>query len=97
MNDSRIHRIRNEKFSGYYFYVHYISFLWDLQICISVPLISFLRLFTETIAPERKSGKIDEIREELWRNHQNRTFSRRNVLLRYDPCIKNKELHDKEQ
>ena len=44
----------------------------------NVTLISFLRLFTETITPERKVffqnymanvGKIDEIREELSTSH----------------------------
>ena len=72
----------------------------------NVTLISFLRLFTETITPERKGFfqndmtnivKIDEIREELRRNHQNQNFSFRNFLLRYETCIKDKELHDKEQ
>ena len=29
--------------------------------------------------------KIDKIREELWRNYQNRKFSFRNFLLRYEP------------
>ena len=63
-------------------------------------LISFLHLFTETITPERKLFfnymtnivKIDKIREELCRNHQNQNFPLRNFLLRYEPCIKNKEL-----
>ena len=36
--------------------------------------------------------KTDNIREELWRNHQNQNFSFRNFLLRYETCIKNKEL-----
>ena len=40
--------------------------------------------------------KIDKIREELWRNHQNRNFSFRNFCSRSEPGIKNKELHDKE-
>ena len=36
--------------------------------------------------------KIDKILGELWRNHQNRNFSFRNFLLRYEPRTKNKEL-----
>ena len=36
--------------------------------------------------------KIDKIRDELWRNHQNWNFSFRNFLLRYGACIKNKKL-----
>ena len=53
---------------------------------------TFLQNYTRNIA------KIDEIREELWRNHQNRNFSFRNFLLRwYEQSIKNKELQDEEQ
>ena len=49
----------------------FMCILSHLQICISVPLTSFLRLFTETITPERKRFfsklhanivKIDKIR-----------------------------------
>ena len=70
----------------------------ERRICY---LISLFGLFTETITPERKCFfqnymtnivKIDKIREELRRNHQNRNFSFRNFLLRCEPCIKNKEL-----
>ena len=72
-----------------------------------VSLISFLCLFTETITPERKSFffqnymtnivKIDEICEELWRHHQNGNFTFLNFFLRYEACIKDKKLDDKEQ
>ena len=46
--------------------------------------------------------KVDEIREELstshfGRNHQNWNLSFRNFLLKYEPRIKDKKLHDKEQ
>ena len=52
----------------------------------------FLQNYTRNIA------KIDEIRKELWRNHQKRNFSFRNFLLRwYEQSIKNKELQDEEQ
>ena len=37
MNNSRILRIQNATFSGYYFYMD-IKMLIDFQICISVPL-----------------------------------------------------------
>ena len=33
----------------------------------------------------------------VWRNHQNWNLSFRNILLKYEPLIKEKELHDKEQ
>ena len=36
--------------------------------------------------------KIGKIREELCFNQQNWNFSFRNFLLKYEPCIKNKEL-----
>ena len=37
VNNSRILRIQNAKFSGYYFYTN--TGIWkDFQICISVPL-----------------------------------------------------------
>ena len=55
--------------------------------------MSFLRLFTETIILERKGFfsrnivKIDE----------NFSLSFRNFLLKYEPHINDKELHDKEQ
>ena len=53
---------------------------------------TFLQNYTRNIA------KIDEIRKELWRNHQKRNFSFRNFLLRwYEQSIKNKELQDEEQ
>ena len=41
--------------------------------------------------------KIDKIRKVLWRNHQNWNFYFCNFLLRDEACIKNKEIHDKEQ
>ena len=68
---------------------------WKLKDT-NVTLIYFLRLLTETITPERKSffrklNDINKIREELWRIHLNRDFSFRIFLLRYEPCIKNKD------
>ena len=58
-----------------------------------VTLISFLRLFTEAITPEKaffqnwmtNVVKTDETCEEFWRNQQNRNFSFRDFLLRYEP------------
>ena len=41
--------------------------------------------------------KIDEICEELWRHHQNGNFTFLNFFLRYEACIKDKKLDDKEQ
>ena len=37
VNNSRILRIKNAKFSGYCFYMN-LNIWWDFQICISVPL-----------------------------------------------------------
>ena len=33
----------------------------------------------------------------LWRNHQNWNLSARNFLLKYERCIKDKQLYGKEQ
>ena len=33
----------------------------------------------------------------LWCNHQNWNLSFRNFLLKYEPCIKDEELHDKQK
>ena len=33
----------------------------------------------------------------LWRNDQNWSFSSRNFFFKYEPCIKDKKLHEKEQ
>ena len=41
VNNSRILRIQNEKFSGYHFYMNTTKYR-DFQICISVPLIFFM-------------------------------------------------------
>ena len=68
----------------------------------NITLMSFLRLFTETITTERaffqnymtNSVKIDEILEKLPTTH---FVIFRNVLLKYELRIKDKELHDKEQ
>ena len=65
----------------------------------NVTLMSFLRLFTETVTPERKGissgfhGKycqIGEIHEKLSTSYfaQNWNFSFRNYLLKYEPRIK---------
>ena len=76
----------------------------------NVTLMSFLRPFTETITFKRKvffknytmlSKLTKSVRKcqhpILWRNHQNWNLSFRNFLLKYEPRIKDKELHDKEQ
>ena len=41
VNNSRILRIQNGKFSGYHFYMNTTKYR-DFQICISVPLIFFM-------------------------------------------------------
>ena len=49
MNNSRILRIKNAKFSGYYFYVNW-NIQKDFQICISVPLKP--KIFFEDISSD---------------------------------------------
>ena len=77
----------------------------------NVTLMSFLCLFTETITTESKvfsqiswqilSKLTKSVRNcqhhILWRNSQNWNLSFRKFLLKYEPCIKDKEPHDKEQ
>ena len=72
----------------------------------NVPLVSFLRLFSETILPKEfyfskfmsNIAEIDEIQHPiLWRNHQNWNLSFRNFLLKCETRINDKDLHDKEQ
>ena len=46
VNNSRILRIKNAKFSGYCFYMN-ANISWDFQICISIPLI-FQKLINYT-------------------------------------------------
>ena len=46
VNNSRILRIKNAKFSGYYFYMN-ANISWDFQICICVPVI-FQKLINYT-------------------------------------------------
>ena len=73
--------------------------VWKLKNT-NVTLISFLSLFTEPITLERKSffSKLHNKYCQNWKNpwgivtyHENQNFSFRNFLLRYEPCIKNKE------
>ena len=53
-NDSRIHRVKNTKFSGYCFYMNK-KIYWDFQICVSVPLISNSE---QTILLKRRSREL---------------------------------------
>ena len=74
----------------------------------NVTFMSFLCLFTEIINPEVFSQnymtnvKVDEVRQELstshfGRNQQNWNLSFCKFLLKYEPRIKDKKLHDKEK
>ena len=77
----------------------------------NITLMSFLRLFTETITPEKNfffkitwqmlSKLTKSVRNcqhpILWRNYQNWNLSLCNFLLKYEPRIKDKEPHHKEQ
>ena len=44
VNNSRILTIKNAKLSGYYFYMN-LNISGYFQICISVPLMSFVKVF----------------------------------------------------
>ena len=48
MNESRIHRTKNQKFSEYYFYLN-TNVYRDFQISISVPLSSLEKYYNDTI------------------------------------------------
>ena len=78
----------------------------------NVTLMSLLRLFTETITPKRKvfskindKTMLSKLKKSLrncqhfilWRNHQNWNLPFRNFLWKYEPRIKDKEHHDREQ
>ena len=78
----------------------------------NVILMSFFRLFTETINPERNffffkmtwqmllklTKSVRNCQHPiLRRNHQNWNLFFRNFLVKYEPRIKDKELHDEKQ
>ena len=78
----------------------------------NVTLMSFFRLFTDTINPKRKifffkmtwqmllklTKSVRNCQHPiLRRNHQNWNLSFRNFLVKYEPRINDKELHDEKQ
>ena len=115
---SKIQRIRFVKMSKYENSVFPYSVHSTVNLSAwrprdtNVILMSFFRLFTETINPERNffffkmtwqmllklTKSVRNCQHPiLRRNHQNWNWSFRNFLVKYEPRIKDKELHDEKQ
>ena len=82
------------------FYVHSTVNLPALRPKVTnVTLMSFSRLFPvySLLSKLTKSVRSYQHLFFVTRNHENWNLSFRNFLLKYEPRIKDKELHDKEQ
>ena len=65
LNNSKIVRIKNAKFSGHHFYMD-INIYGGFQICISVPLIVFISKAWNLISLNVKSSYINSCRSHIF-------------------------------
>ena len=81
------------KRNKYYFDAFSPSIRWDNY---SRKKRAFFKIISKVLPKLTKSVRNYQ-HPILWRNHQNWNLFFRNFLLKYKPCINDKELHEKEQ